>query len=303
MNVKPKIEEETKVKPINRALEGIKQSSIIKILNEKYRNLDFWDSLGIWKYALVIGFMAVLFKIWAPHSVNMWDEGWFINITSNMADGGNWIYPIYDDVLSPKIFDKPPLMFWFGAICMLLIGIPVTFLRSLLLIPEGIPPAATGAIHTTLAVKIPIALPAGLMAVAAVFIWRRNRIAGVVAGLMTGSTFFVNFYARTAYLDAAIVAMSGFVAVFGVLAIDNCLEGRKRGWILLLLTSLATSVLLMAKAWQGLVVGGGIAVYLIVRYYQHSISHKHDTQYFNRLSTYSRYVWSSLGNLTLNCKS
>ena len=85
-------------------------------------------------------------------------------------------------------------------------------------------------------------------------------------------TWFLTFYARTAYLDAAIVAITAFTALFAVKGIDHWFYGnRRRAYIYIFLTAFINMLDLLAKAWKGLIVGPSIAIYLFAKYYEYFI--------------------------------
>ncbi len=244
-----------------------------------------------------IAILGIMMKLYKIYSIGTWDEGWFANITTNMFQKQNWLQPLYydDSTGNLLLFDKPPLMFILGSIGIALFG------------------------YTSIAIKWPMGVLSGLMGIAGYFIYehqkrigkskfipevkrdevselnfRQNtgpdentlklndgKIVGIIFGLSMAVTWFLTFYARTAYLDAAIVALTAFTALFAVKAIDHWFYGNtKRAYIYIFLTAFINMLDLLAKAWQGLIVGPSIVIYLFVKYYEYFVPRQHLYDFF-----------------------
>ncbi|MFW9996678.1 MAG: ArnT family glycosyltransferase [Candidatus Odinarchaeota archaeon] len=213
--------------------------------------------------SIIIGVIGIILKIYQLHSIGMWDEGWYVDIMRTMSETGNWFLPVYymdgeSVYLGPgntyswdggAIFDKPPLLFWFGSISASIFG------------------------FTSFAAKFPMALSSGLVGVVGFFIYDVNkkegaeRVAGVFTGLMASFSYFIAVYGRTAYLDANVIFFSALTVVLAMRAFDNALEGKyRRGTVYAVLLWLVMTASIFAKAWQGLIVGPPIAIYIISRF-------------------------------------
>lgn len=265
---------------------------------------------GIWIYfrkykglinaTLVVASLAVLgtlLRLYNVYDMGTWDEGWFSNITYYMYQSQNWLEPTYYQDFSGalKLFDKPPLLFILGSVGIELFG------------------------YTSFAAKLIMGLFSGLMGVAGYLIYAHQKnektkfipetsseseeeahiqedkvdldiepsdgnVTGVIFGLMMAVTWFLVFYGRTAYLDAAIVALTAFTALFAIKAIDHWFYGNhNRAYVYLVLTMLVNMIDLLAKAWQGLIVGPAIAIYLIARYYEFMIPKNGVTSFYSRI--------------------
>lgn len=248
------------------------------------------DLIKLGLLILAIGMLGIMMRLYDIYGISTWDEGWFSDISMRMFQTENWGYPLYleDSRGQIKLFDKPPLMFWLGAIGIQLFG------------------------YSSLAVKWPMGLFSGLMGLFGFLLYdhqRRSnktflippntspkdqaveqeysnsmgpaeeeletsdgRVTGVIFGLTMACTWFVAFYGRTSYLDPTIVAFSALTAVFGVKAIDHWFYGnQRRSYLYISLTALVNAIDLMAKAWQGLIIGPPLAIYLFARFYQHFV--------------------------------
>ncbi len=258
------------------------------------------------KLLIVISSLAtlgIMMKLYNIYSIGGWDEGWYADITMHMFQNQNWFQPLYFDDSSGQflLFDKPPLMFILGSIGILLFN------------------------YTTLAIKWPMGVLAGLMGVAGYFIFEHQKriekstfippikrsekeemlyesnigpnedtlrtndgkIVGIIFGLSMATTWFLTFYARTAYLDAAIVAITAFTALFAVKAIDHWFYGNtKRAYVYIFLTAFINMLDLLAKAWQGLIVGPSIAIYLFAKYYQYFIPRQNLHDFLQEIKYY-----------------
>ncbi|MFW9777419.1 MAG: ArnT family glycosyltransferase [Candidatus Heimdallarchaeota archaeon] len=208
------------------------------------------------KFPLLIGLLAFLVKVAFSGSIGMWDEGWFVAIASRMADGlSDPLLPLYypaegGDI---KFFDKPPVTFWGGAILMVIFG------------------------RTTFAAKGIVALGGTGLAVIIYLLFshqKTNKSAGVIAGLLVAISHFLSFYSRTAYIDPFVIFMGALVMLLAIRAIDAVFVERnlKKGYILIILTGIVNAFNIMTKAWQGILVGPAIVVYLIIRYLERDIN-------------------------------
>ncbi|OLS25855.1 MAG: hypothetical protein HeimC3_11290 [Candidatus Heimdallarchaeota archaeon LC_3] len=256
-----------------------------------------------------IGILGVLARLYHVYSIGTWDEGWFSDIAMRMAKEQNWLLPLYysDSGNEIKLFDKPPFLFWLGALAINTIG------------------------NNSLAVKWSMGVLSGLMGLFGFFIYhhqkRRNDIdiipknvtdskyygeygikniwelenldekpeeeeetsdgfsIGVIFGLLMSLTWFVMFYGRTSYLDPAIVGISALTAVFGVKAIDHWFFGNTRkAFFYVILTGTINAIDLFSKAWQGLIVGPPIALYFILRFLQHFIPKHNIRRFWSRIN-------------------
>ena len=261
------------------------------------------------KLLLIVSCLAILgimMKLYNIYSIGGWDEGWYADITYRMFQTQNWFMPLYFDDFSQslKLFDKPPLMFILGSLGIAVFG------------------------YTTLAVKWTMGVFSGLMGIAGYLIYshqtrdRKSRFipelqrsekenkeyhvnfdkdeslektsdgkaVGMIFGVSMAVTWFLSFYGRTAYLDPAIVAITAFTALFAVKAIDHWFYGNtRRAYIYIFLTALINMLDLLAKAWQGLIVGPSIAVYLFVRYYEYFVPRQHLHDFFLDVRSKTRY--------------
>ncbi|MHA2364798.1 MAG: ArnT family glycosyltransferase [Candidatus Hodarchaeales archaeon] len=257
------------------------------------------DSIRLILIVVAIGLLGILARMYNIYGISTWDEGWYSDISYRMLQGEEWRYPLYfvdtgrnssillntNDTI--KLFDKPPLLFWLGAIGIQLFG------------------------YSSLAIKWPMNVFSGLMGLMGFLIYDHQRrfvrtdlishrtekesqiqeetkqllgrdeeeeelsdakIVGVIFGLTVSIAWFLSFYGRTSYLDPTIVAFSALTGVFGVKAIDHWFYGnRKRSYLYISLTAFMTMINLFSKAWQGLIIGIPIGIYLFGRYYEHFV--------------------------------
>ncbi|MFX0093846.1 MAG: ArnT family glycosyltransferase [Candidatus Hodarchaeota archaeon] len=201
------------------------------------------------KFPLLLIFLGIFLRLFNPHSITMWDEGWFTDIAARMLTaGGDPILPLYKEFGVIKLFDKPPFIFWCGALAMSIFG------------------------FTSLAAKLPMGVMGGLLGVCAYYLLSKsdeNQAVAVIAGLLTTCTWFVVFYSRTAYIDVTIVFLSSLVILFAVRGADELFAeepNTKLAYVYLLLCAIANVVNLLAKAWQGLIPGVAVGVYFFVKY-------------------------------------
>ncbi|MHA1448324.1 MAG: ArnT family glycosyltransferase [Candidatus Hodarchaeales archaeon] len=214
--------------------------------------------------AITIGAIGIILKLYNLHSIGTWDEGWYVNIMRRMNETGNWFLPLYyvdgetlyinsEQIIHGfhgyVIFDKPPMIFWFGSFFASIFG------------------------YTSLAAKLPMALSSGLLGVVGFFIYDvskkegTERVSGIFTGLMGASAYFISLYGRTSYLDTVVIFFSALTVVLAMRTFDNTLEGRyKKGIIYGVLLGIINTVAVFAKAWQGLIVGPSIALYIILRF-------------------------------------
>ncbi|MFX0114914.1 MAG: ArnT family glycosyltransferase, partial [Candidatus Hodarchaeota archaeon] len=211
------------------------------------------DHLLSARFAILVFALSFFLKLWETSSIKMWDEGWYADISARMADtmenGGDWAYPVYMEFGLLRVFDKPPLIFWVTGFLIIFLG------------------------RSTLALKLPIAFSGAMLAAIAYFLYsgdRNDRTAGALAGLMMAAAYFVNFYSRTAYIDITMVFLSSLTVLFAKRSIDAFLdhENAIQGSIFLIFTGLVNALNLLLKAWQGLVVGPALGIYLLVKVYQ-----------------------------------
>ncbi len=218
-----------------------------------------WDHLLSLRFVLLVFTLSFFLKLWSTTSIRMWDEGWYADISARMANtmenGGDWAYPVYMEFNTLKMFDKPPLLFWVTGLLIILLG------------------------RTTLALKLPIAFSGAMLAVVAYYLYsgdREDRVTGVLAGLMMACAYFVNFYSRTAYIDITMVFLSSLTVLFAKRAIDLFIDKNefKTGLTFLFLTGLVNAINLLLKAWQGLIVGPVIGIYLLAKIYEKDSDNK-----------------------------
>ncbi|MHA2233328.1 MAG: ArnT family glycosyltransferase, partial [Candidatus Hodarchaeales archaeon] len=211
------------------------------------------DNLMSLRFAILVFLLSFFMKLWETNSIRMWDEGWYADIAARMADtmenGGDWAFPVYMEFGLLRMFDKPPLIFWVTGFLIIILG------------------------RSTLALKLPIAFSGAMLAVIAYFLYsgdRDDRTAGALAGLMMAAAYFVNFYSRTAYIDITMVFLSSLTVLFAKRAIDAFVDHRnvRQGSFFLVLTGIVNALNLLLKAWQGLIVGPAIGIYLLVKVYQ-----------------------------------
>lgn len=254
--------------------------------------------------ALALAFLGIMMRLYTLYSISNWDEGWYADVTLHMFQSQNWFVPLYydDATRSFELFDKPPLMFILGSLGIGLFG------------------------YTTLAVKWSMGVFSGLMSIAGYFIFshqKRNfrsdyikpleretaevteyqknfdkneeeekttdgKFVGVIFGLSMAATWFLIFYGQTAYLDAAIVSITAFTALFAIKAVDHWFYGNtRRAYIYIFLTAFINMLDLLAKAWQGLIVGPSIAIYIFLKYYEHFVPKQ-------RLYEFKQKIWVSM---------
>ncbi|MHA1983064.1 MAG: right-handed parallel beta-helix repeat-containing protein, partial [Candidatus Hodarchaeales archaeon] len=232
-----------------------------------------------------IGIIGVMARLYHVYSIGTWDEGWFADIAMRMAYDDNWLLPLYysDGINQVKLFDKPPFIFWLGALAIKVFG------------------------NISLAAKWPMGVLSGLMGIFGFLLYHHQKrqfyhntipridpkstldsskfekpeeeektsdgfSIGIIFGLLMSLSWFVTFYGRTSYLDPAVVALTALTAVFAVKAIDHWFYGNtKKAYFYIVLTGLINAIDLLAKAWQGLIVGPAIALYFFIRFFQHFI--------------------------------
>ncbi len=222
--------------------------------------------LAGWHVALLIFFLALVLKIWSMDPISNWDETWLADIAAIMAERGNWLYPLYSGEGGLKLFDKPPLVFWIVAFFILIFG------------------------RTTLAIKFPLAVGSACSALAGYLFFshfQKSRKIGVIVGTLMAVTFFYNFYARTAYLDAFIYGLSALLGVTAIKAIDAHYkeDNRKKTIVYLFLTWIMLTMNILAKAWQGFLVLPAVAFYLLVRHLETIYEWESYRQVFTRMKT------------------
>ncbi|MFX0064039.1 MAG: ArnT family glycosyltransferase [Candidatus Hermodarchaeota archaeon] len=239
---------------------------------------NFQDSLKAWfetssagifisrvKFPLLIMFVGIFLRLFNPHSINMWDEGWFTDITARMLSEGNFLLPLYKEFGTIKLFDKPPFIFWCGALVMAVFG------------------------FSSLGAKFVMGFMGGLLGVCAYYLLSKsdeNHLVAVIAGLFTSCTWFLVFYSRTAYIDVTIVFLSSLVILLAVRGADEIFSDEpnmRLAYVYLLLCVLANVFSLLAKAWQGLIPGVAAAVYFFVKYLTKKISTKNLRLFWNQL--------------------
>lgn len=214
-----------------------------------------WGWILTARFPILIALLAFLVKFAFSGSITMWDEGWYVAIASRMADGlSDPMLPLYypaegGDI---KFFDKPPVAFWGGAILMIIFG------------------------RTTFAAKGIVALGGTGLAVITYLLFShqtKNKSAGVIAGLLVALAHFLSFYSRTAYIDPFVIFMGALVMLLAIRAIDAVfVEGNlRKGYFLIILTGIVNIFNIMTKAWQGILVGPAIVVYLVVRYVERDV--------------------------------
>ncbi|MHA2330849.1 MAG: ArnT family glycosyltransferase [Candidatus Hodarchaeales archaeon] len=200
--------------------------------------------------SIIIGCIGIILKIYQLHSIGMWDEGWYVNILRTMSETGDWFLPVYfGEGDKYYLFDKPPFLFWVGSFFASIFG------------------------YNSFAAKLPMALSAGLLGVIGFFIYDvskkkgTERVAGVFTGLLAASAYFISIYGRTAYLDTAVIFFSSLTVVLAMRTFDNALENKyRKGSVYAVLLGVIMTVSIFAKAWQGLIVGPSIAIYIISRF-------------------------------------
>lgn len=211
------------------------------------------DNLMSIRFAILVFLLSLFMKLWETNSIRMWDEGWYADIAARMADtmenGGDWAFPVYMEFGLLRMFDKPPLIFWVTGFLIIIFG------------------------RSTLALKLPIAFSGAMLAVIAYYLYsgdRDDRTAGALAGLMMAAAYFVNFYSRTAYIDITMVFLSSLTVLFAKRAIDAFVDHGNvgQGSLFLVLTGIVNALNLLLKAWQGLIVGPALGIYLLVKVYQ-----------------------------------
>ncbi|MHA2494692.1 MAG: ArnT family glycosyltransferase [Candidatus Hodarchaeales archaeon] len=226
---------------------------MIAPVSKRERLKDYFLSA---RFAILVFALSFFLKLWETSSIRMWDEGWYADIAARMAgtmdNGGDWAYPIYMEFGVLRVFDKPPLLFWVTGLLINLLG------------------------RSTLALKLPIAFSGAMLAAIAYFLYsgdRDDRTVGALAGLMMAAAYFVNFYSRTAYIDITMVFLSSLVVLFAKRAIDAVIDNDDlaQGLIFLLLTGIANALNLLLKAWQGLIVGPALGIYLFMKIYQREV--------------------------------
>lgn len=294
--------------------------NILTEVNEYHPIIKFYvRHENIIKILIIVSALAILgimMRLYNIYSIGAWDEGWYASVTTNMFKSQNWLRPLYFDDNSGSflLFDKPPLMFILGSVGIALFG------------------------YTSLAVKWPMGVLSGLMGVAGYLIFEHQKrthkssyvpsvkrselaeatynanvgpaeetvkthdgkVVGIIFGLSMATTWFLTFYARTAYLDAAIVALTAFTALFAVKAIDHWFYGNtKRAYIYIFLTAFINMLDLLAKAWQGLIVGPSIAIYLFAKYYEYFIPRQNLYDFFSDVKKFLAKHSSSILAFTI----
>ncbi len=225
--------------------------SFPRILLEK-----FFFALYQLRFVVVIGLLAFWVKIAYLHSLDMWDEGWFVAIASRMAEGlSDPFLPLYytgnDNTL--QFFDKPPVAFWGGAILMIIFG------------------------NSTFAGKGVVILGGTGLALVIYFLYSHqseNRSAAVIGGLLVALGHFLTFYSRTAYIDPFVVFMSALVMLLAIRAVDAIFveNNPKKGYTLLLIVAVVNILNILTKAWQGILTFPAIAIYLVFRYIERHVN-------------------------------
>ncbi len=219
-----------------------------------------WKIFVKYRIVFVIAILAFWLKIVFPHSVDMWDEGWFSSIAARMADGLNDIFqPLYyhgkptpGSTTRIEFFDKPPFAFIAGAILMSIFG------------------------KSTFAAKGIVMIGGAGLAVVMYSLFSHqdeNKSAHVIAGLLTALAIFLTSYSRTAYIDPFVIFMGALVMVFGIRAIDAVFieNNLKKGYVLIIITGLFNILNIMTKAWQGILIAPSIAIYLVFRFAERHI--------------------------------
>ncbi|MHA2226157.1 MAG: hypothetical protein ACXAC8_13180 [Candidatus Hodarchaeales archaeon] len=214
-----------------------------------------WGIIRKFRFIVAIGLLAFLVKVAYTHSMDMWDEGWFTAIASRMASGlSDPFHPLYYPSENEQIqfFDKPPAAFWGGAILMVIFG------------------------RTTFAAKGIVIMGGAGLALIVYFLFSHqseNRSAAAIGGLLVALAHFLTFYSRTAYIDSFTTFMAALVMLMGIRAIDAIFieNNLKKGYILLIITTIVNVFNILTKAWQGVLTAPAIAIYLIFRYLERHI--------------------------------
>lgn len=209
------------------------------------------DSVITTLIVLLLLLLGSASKLVGLHGLTNWDEGWYVDICRNMLNRNDFFLPLYynDITYSYQLFDKPLLTFWLGALSMSIFG------------------------HTTFAAKLPVAFSTGLTSVWVFLLFDHRhkenpkfRIIGIIAGILMSLSGFLNVYGRTAYIDPIITSLGMLTCMLAVRAIDFMFSGdKKRGWIYLSTTCIANALLIMAKAWQGLIFAPAIVLYFLIK--------------------------------------
>lgn len=223
-----------------------------------------WDNVTKSRFIVLIIILAFWVKLAFIHSIDMWDEGWYVSVTSRISLGLNDpLFPLYYPNGAGNIvfFDKPPFAFWVGATLMNILG------------------------YTTVAAKGTVIIGGALLAAVVYFLYshqEENKSAHIIAGLFVAISYFLTFYSRTAYIDAFVVFMSAIVMLFAVRAIDAVFKEKnlKKGYILMVIAFILNCLNLLTKAWQGLLVAPGIGIYLFIRYFESRVDTKSILQVF-----------------------
>ena len=238
---------------------------------------------------IAISLLGVLARLYHVYGIGTWDEGWYADISARMAHQGNWLLPLYyeDSTNQILLFDKPPFLFWLGAIAIQIFG------------------------NISLAVKLPMSVLSGLLGLFGFLIYHHQRCknqlnlipnyseyepqstidqeppeselqitdgfaTGIIFGLLISLAWFVVFYGQTSYIDPAVIGISALTAVVAIKCIDHLFYGNyRKSFIYLLLTGIINAIDLFSKAWQGLIVGPPIAIYFFIRFFQHFIPKDH----------------------------
>ena len=221
---------------------------------------NLWTIFIRHRIVFIIAILAFWLKIVYPHSIDMWDEGWFSSIAARMADGLNDIFsPLYyygkpNPLHTTRIefFDKPPFAFIMGAVLMSIFG------------------------KSTFAAKGIVMIGGAGLAVVMYFLFshqKETKSAHVIAGLLTALAIFLTSYSRTAYIDPFVIFMGALVLVFGIRAVDAVFveNNVRKGYVLIIITGLLNILNIMTKAWQGILIAPSIAIYLVFRYAERHI--------------------------------
>ena len=221
--------------------------------NGNDRTKEFFKYLNLLKFPILLFLLSFILKSADPRSITVWDEGWYGDIAGRMAEGSEWVYSIYLNRGATQLrqFDKPPFIFWFGAIWIFLLG------------------------RTNLGIKMPMILAGTIMVVVAYYFFtekKEERATGVIAGLLVASSSFVNWWSRTAYIDIFVAGIAALAAIFAIKGLDAVLKGDyKRGSVHIAFFGIVNSFNILTKAWQGLTIAPAIGIYVIIKYYNHVI--------------------------------
>ncbi len=214
-----------------------------------------WEYFVKYRLLFLVGALAFWVKIVYTASIDMWDEGWFVSIASRIADGlSDPFTPLYyrGNDTQLQLFDKPPFSFIFGALLMNIFG------------------------KSSFAANGMNAIGGAGLAVVVYLLFshqKENQSAHVIAGLLIALASFLTFYSRTAYIDPFVIFMGSIVLLAGVRAIDAIFVDNdlRKGYLLIILTGILNVLNIMTKAWQGILIGPSLALYLIFRYMERHV--------------------------------